>query len=271
MDTNISPKATGGFGMPNAKSSATQPQNEADRPKEIVNSAIDRTRWRTFVAGPRPTDSDPERLTNARTVNQPKPRKRANSDPPCYVTADQARAIINAARTTPHRLLLEALWQSAGRISEVLRLRPCDLDPHEGALRLHNEKQRSDLNRRKLVYVSPSLVSDLKRLAADNRIPASGYLFRGRQRAQPVSRQYAWELINRYALAAGVLVQTPTGRNRPAHARDFRHGSAVHQIRQGVPLTEIQQQLGHTSIGSTSIYTRLANPERRAMADRVRW
>ena len=64
---------------------------------------------------------------------------------------------------------------------------------------------------------------------------------------------------------------TPTARSRPAHARDFRHGSAVNQIRQGVPLTEIQQQLGHASLSSTSIYTKLANPERRAMADRVRW
>jgi integrase len=153
----------------------------------------------------------------------------------------------------------------------VLRLRPCDLDPHEGALRLDNEKQRSELTARKLVYVSPWLVGDLQRLAAASRIPPSGYLLRGRRRAQPVSRQYAWKLINAYALAAGVLVQTPTARSRPAHARDFRHGSAVNQIRQGVPLTEIQQQLGHASLSSTSIYTKLANPERRAMADRVRW
>ncbi len=60
---------------------------------------------------------------------------------PRYVLPDQARDIINAAATTAHRLLLETLWQSGGRITEVLRLRPCDLDRHEGALRLVNLKQ----------------------------------------------------------------------------------------------------------------------------------
>ena len=61
---------------------------------------------------------------------------------PSYVTREQARAIINAAATTTHRLLLEALWQSGGRVTEVLRLRPCDLDPHAPILRLVNLKQR---------------------------------------------------------------------------------------------------------------------------------
>ena len=36
---------------------------------------------------------------------------------PRYVPPDQARAIFNAAETTQHRLLLETLWQSGGRIT----------------------------------------------------------------------------------------------------------------------------------------------------------
>ena len=44
-----------------------------------------------------------------------------------------------------------------------------------------------------------------------------------------------------------------------------------HQVRQGVPLSEVQQQLGHARIDSTSVYAKLANPERRAIADRVEW
>src|SRR5712692_2020160 len=47
---------------------------------------------------------------------------------PAYVTREQARAIINAASSQSHRLMLECLWQSGGRISEVLRLRPYDVD-----------------------------------------------------------------------------------------------------------------------------------------------
>ena len=55
---------------------------------------------------------------------------------PSYVTREQARAIINVAATTTHRLLLEVLWQSGGR--KVLRLRPCDLDPGAPILHLVN-------------------------------------------------------------------------------------------------------------------------------------
>src|SRR5437868_11243715 len=100
---------------------------------------------------------------------------------PTYVTREQARAMINAAETTAHRLLLETLWQSGGRITEVLRLRPCDLDLAEGALRLVNLKQRKRANRTKLVYVNAELIGDLRRYAHDVRIPATGPLFRARQ------------------------------------------------------------------------------------------
>jgi integrase/recombinase XerD len=190
---------------------------------------------------------------------------------PRYVLPDQARAIINAAATTQHRLLLETLWQSGGRITEVLRLRPCDLDLVEGALRLANLKQRRRAMRSKLVYVSQDLLGDLRRLAVDARIPMTGYLFGSRQHVGPVSRQYAWKIINRYAAASGVLLPTAAGTIAPAAARDFRHGSAVNQVRQGVPLSEVAQQLGHARMDTTAIYSRLATAERRAMADRVQW
>jgi integrase/recombinase XerD len=190
---------------------------------------------------------------------------------PRYVLPDQARRIINAAETTSHRLLLETLWQSGGRISEVVRLRPCDLDLHEGALRLVNLKQRRRSMRTKTVYVSTELVGDLRRLATDMHIRATGYLFGSQQHAGPISRQYAWRLVNRYAQASGVLLPTRDGGMAPATARDFRHGAAVNQVRQGVPLSEVAQQLGHARLDTTTIYARLASAERRAMADQVRW
>jgi site-specific recombinase XerD len=66
-------------------------------------------------------------------------------------------------------------------------------------------------------------------------------------------------------------VEGPDGVLRAANGRDFRHGAAVNQVQQGVPLSEVQQQLGHARIDSTTIYTKLANPERRRIADRVVW
>ncbi len=190
---------------------------------------------------------------------------------PSYVTREQARVMINAAETTTHRLLLETLWQTGGRVQEVLRLRPCDLVEAEGAITLTNLKQRRREQRRKLVYVNPDLLGALRALARDAGVPSTGYFFRSRQsRGQPMSYEQCWRLIRRYALAAGVQV-LDSETLRPANGRDFRHGAAVNQVRQGVPLSEVQQQLGHARIDSTSVYAKLANPERRAMADRVTW
>jgi integrase/recombinase XerD len=191
---------------------------------------------------------------------------------PSYVTREQARAIITAAATTRDRLLLETLWQTGGRVTEVLRLRRCDVDEREGALRLVNLKQRRWALRQKLTYVSPGLVAGLLAYARDTRIAPTGPLFPSQKgQGQPVTRQHAWHLIRRYAERAGVAVVGRDGRLRPATGLDFRHGAAVHQLRAGVPLSEVQAQLGHARIDTTTLYTRLTNPERRASADRVAW
>jgi integrase len=191
---------------------------------------------------------------------------------PSYVTRDQARGIINAANTTMHRLLLETLWQSGGRVTEVLRLRPVDLVREEGALKLANLKQRRRSQKQKLVYVSPELLAQLRQFATSARLRPTDAFFRSREsRNAPMSYEQCWRLIRRYAALGGVQVIGGTGELRPPNGRDFRHGAAVNQVRQGIPLGEVQQQLGHARIDSTSIYTKLANPERRALADQVMW
>jgi site-specific recombinase XerD len=86
-----------------------------------------------------------------------------------------------------------------------------------------------------------------------------------------MTRQHAWWLLRRAAAAAGVTVPGADGRPRPATGLDFRHGAAVHQLRAGVPLSEVQQQLGHARVDTTALYTRLTSRERRSYADRVEW
>src|ERR671933_1105283 len=157
---------------------------------------------------------------------------------PSYLTREQARAIINVAATTTHRLLLETLWQSGERVTEVLRLRPCDLDPGGPILHLLNLKQRPRRGGhlpRKAVIVSPDLVAALRALANDAHIGHAGSFFRSRKsQGRPMSYGHCWRLIRRYAILAGIHVVGSDGRVRPATGRDFRHGDAVNQVRQGV-------------------------------------
>ena len=76
---------------------------------------------------------------------------------------------------------------------------------------------------------------------------------------------------NRGRLPVGGGGDHAGGMSEPPTGRDVRHGAAVNLVRPGVPLSEVQQQLGHARIDSTTIYTKLANPERRRLADRVAW
>ena len=194
---------------------------------------------------------------------------------PSYVTREQARAIVNTAPTTTHRLLIETLWQSGGRVTEVLRLRPCDLDLSAPMLHLVNLKQRPQRGGhlpRKAVIVSPDLVAALRALANDAHVAHTGSFFRSRKsQGHPLSYGHCWRLIRRYAIAAGVFVVGADGALRPANGRDFRHGAAVNQVRQGVPLSEVQQQLGHARIDTTTVYTKLAARDRLAVHAGVEW
>src|SRR5262245_30586822 len=108
---------------------------------------------------------------------------------PVYVTKEEARAIINATTLFRDRLLLEAIWQTGGRISEVLRLRPAHVNVADGSLMLANLKQRGKGNREKVVWVSPDLCAQLRALARDLRIPGDGYLFSAKANGRvPLSR-----------------------------------------------------------------------------------
>ena len=188
------------------------------------------------------------------------------------ISLEQARAVANAARSIEHRLLIKCLWQTGGRVSEVLGLRPCDVEPADGSIRLANEKQKRRDKRRKLVYVSRDLVAELDAFARGARIRSAEYFFRSQMSGdRPMARSHAWRIVTACARRAGVFVAGQRGELVPAGPLNFRHGSAVHQLREGSPLTEVQRQLGHTAITSTLVYLRITNAERRAIADRVTW
>jgi integrase len=82
----------------------------------------------------------------------------------------------------------------------------------------------------------------------------------------------AWKLVTGLAGRAGVrVVDAATGLERPATGLDFRHGAAVHQLRHGVPLSEVQTPLAHARLDTTAVYTRLTAAARRRYTDRVAW
>ena len=168
-----------------------------------------------------------------------------------YLTRDEARAVLGTLNP-PSALgtLCRFLWQAGPRIREALQVTVGDLDFGLGTVRVQTLKRKGGA----VVYRWVPIQADLQGAIAQH-IAFAG-LARG-DRLWPWCKRHAQRLVSQAMLAAGVPAQK-------AHAHAWRHGLAVNAILSGVPLTAIQEQLGHSSVVTTSKYTKLTLADRKA-------
>jgi integrase/recombinase XerD len=170
--------------------------------------------------------------------------------------------LIAAARNERDRLLLEILWQTGGRISEVLALKAEDIDLTNRQIRLLTLKQPKDHRRRPVEHRRWIPIRD--QLATDL---ANYLLKRGTKEARlfPISRVRAFEIVRDAARDAGLTGDG--GRGIGPHT--LRHSFAVNCLNHGVPINVLKDLLGHSSILTTMIYLRVVPADFRAFLARV--
>lgn len=160
--------------------------------------------------------------------------------PPEGLEPSEIRAIIDAATSDRDRLLLRCMWATGGRASEVLALRPMDVQ--RGGLVLPNRKNRDRAD--KFVALpggGADLVAELLLYAQQNGIGPRDPLFASRVhgadgRRRPISKVQLWRIVKEASRRAGVyvLAMRPSadgdrGEPAPAHPHLFRH-ARVRQI-----------------------------------------
>ena len=168
------------------------------------------------------------------------------ADPP---TVEEIIAVMRAAGDDRHGLRLHALiavlWHAGLRIQEALDLVERDLDPRRGSLLVRVGKG----GRRREVGMDGWGFEQLHPwLQARLELPV-GPLFCV---IDGPTRGHAWT-------AAGVRVEfrrlaIQAGVRRRFAPHQLRHAHALELAREGVPLNIIQRQLGHSNLGTTSIY-----------------
>jgi integrase/recombinase XerD len=182
---------------------------------------------------------------------------------PRYLTATQVDALLAAPDTSValgvrDRAILEVLYATGLRVSELIGLRPSDLDLDVGLLTCFGKGRKE-----RLVPVGSTARDWLVRYMAEVR----GVLARGRpvtplflnQRGGRLSRMGLWQLVRRHAVTAGVeRVLTP-------HV--LRHSFATHLLERGADLRALQAMLGHADISTTQIYTHVTRERLRAVYD----
>lgn len=194
--------------------------------------------------------------------------RRIDEELPQYITREEAHAIIGAARSDRDRLLVLTLWHTGARISEVLHLRRCDFGGDHVVL--PNLKQHNS-RAQKVCYVKAEYGLALLTYCEAHSLSGTDYLFTAKRHGRkPISRQVAWEIVKGCAERAGVLKPRKDGQTTVvAWPHMFRHGHAVHLLRNGVPIRAVQDQLGHASMLSTQKYLRFTSEDKRAFIDQV--
>lgn len=144
--------------------------------------------------------------------------------------------------------VIELLFATGMRISELCSLKPLDIDLESNTVLIYGKGARERI----LQFGNPEVITALilYRDTFKEDIAACGYFFVNK-RKRKLSDQSVRFMINRYAELAGIEQHlTP---------HMFRHSFATLLLEQDVDIRYIQKMLGHSSISTTEIYTHVSN------------
>ena len=147
------------------------------------------------------------------------------------------------------RAMLEVLYATGLRVSELVGLRPEQVNLLQGVLRVVGKGGRE-----RLVPLGEPAVDWLERFLERGRTPilgagVSAALF-PTGRGGAMTRQAFWHLVRRHAKRAGIT--------RTISPHTLRHAFATHLLDHGADLRVVQMLLGHRDISTTQIYTHVA-------------
>ncbi|MFK7812163.1 MAG: site-specific tyrosine recombinase/integron integrase [Maribacter sp.] len=170
-------------------------------------------------------------------------RPRKDSKLPKVISKQEVLSIIENTNNIKHRCVIELLYSSGLRRSELLNLKLGDIDSKRMLVRILNAKGNKD----RQTILSKKTLIDLRIYYKKYR--PHHYLFEGRARNK-YSPQSVLNIVSHAAAKARIQVRvTP---------HMLRHSFATHLLESGTDLRQIQVLLGHSSTKTTEIYTHVA-------------
>ena len=147
------------------------------------------------------------------------------------------------------RAMLELLYASGLRVSELIHLRRDEINLEHGVVRLIGKG-----NKERMVPTGELALDAMRDWLRRGRpeianAESADWVFPSTQ-GGPMTRQNFWMLIKRYALQAGI--------RSPLSPHTLRHAFATHLLEHGADLRVVQTLLGHSDLSTTQIYTHVA-------------
>ena len=172
---------------------------------------------------------------------------------PTVISAQQVEALLAAPSVdTPiglrDRAMLEVLYASGLRVSELIGLQLTSINLRQGLVRVTGKGGKE-----RLVPMGEAAMHWLDvylRQARRDLLPAGGAVLFPSRLGRMMTRQTFWHAIKRYTVQAGITT------NVSPHT--LRHAFATHLVDNGADLRAVQMMLGHSDLSTTQIYTHVA-------------
>jgi integrase/recombinase XerD len=171
-----------------------------------------------------------------------------------------AQPDLSTPRGMRDKALIEMLYASGMRVSELVAVKPGELNLDEGYLTCigKGDKQR-------IVPLGEEAAACVRRYMRDGRPTllhkrSSPWLFVNARDGGPLSRVGFWKVLKEYGIKAGIT--------RDISPHVLRHSFATHLLERGADLRAIQAMLGHADLSTTQIYTHVLEARLRAVYDK---
>ncbi|MGQ0736426.1 MAG: site-specific tyrosine recombinase XerD [Acidobacteriota bacterium] len=184
---------------------------------------------------------------------------------PKFLSIDDVERLLQApdvstARGLRDRALIEVLYATGLRVSELVGLRPQDLHLEEGYLTTTGKGRKE-----RIVPVGDEAARWIARYRADARPQllgrrTSNRLFVNARGGGSLTRVGFWKILKSYGRSLGLA--------RALSPHVVRHSFATHLLERGADLRAIQVMLGHADLSTTQIYTHVLDARMRTLYER---
>lgn len=176
------------------------------------------------------------------TENIDRPRREHRL--PNVLSKEEVKAILQAPSNIKHKAMLSLIYACGLRRSELLNLKPLDVDSKRGLLIVRNAKGKKD----RVAPLSEKIIRLLREYYVAYK-PVN-WLFEGQAKGEKYSEKSLESVLKQSLHKAGI--------KKPVSLHWLRHSFATHLLESGTDLRYIQEILGHKSSKTTEIYTHVS-------------
>lgn len=173
-------------------------------------------------------------------IERPKKEKKL----PEVLTREEIKKLIEAADTRKSKLIIQFLYSTGLRVSELVNLKVQNLNLAEKTGKVTKGKGSKD----RMFILPEKLVNELQSYLSEH--PQNLYLF---SREKPLTTRNIQKIIKNTAKAAQI--------NKKVTPHTLRHSYATHLLESGTDIRIIQTLLGHENLNTTQIYTHVSTEE----------